>query len=146
MIVHTCVSCLVNNTAIRTISYSSAVMDDLILCSSRLQLILPLQPEHFCLIMLFCELPSNCCWRFQISWLPFSEKAARLSPAFAYLIRHRRCLPGDTETHSGVKRPVFIRVTALMSISAMDHLTHVDRSGVDPRWTSYPGYIVDAAS
>lgn len=72
--VYMCVSCIVNNTAIRTISYSSAVMDDLILCSYGLQLIPPLQPEHFCLIMLFCEPTSNCCWRFQISWLPFSEK------------------------------------------------------------------------
>lgn len=76
----------------------------------------------------------------------FFRKAERLSPAFAYLIRHRRCLPGDTEMQSGVKRPVFICVIALMSISAMDHLTYVDRPGVDPRLTSYPGYIVDAAS
>lgn len=76
----------------------------------------------------------------------FFRKAAHLSPAFAYLTRYRRCLPRDTETQSGVKRPVFICVTALMSISAMDHLTYIDRSGVDPRVTSYPGYIVDAAS
>lgn len=78
--VHMCVNCIVNNTAIRTVSYCSAVMDDLILCSYRLQLILPLQPEHFCLIMLFCELLWNCCRRFQISWLPFSEKQCALLP------------------------------------------------------------------
>lgn len=76
----------------------------------------------------------------------FFRKAARLSPAFASLIWHHRCLPGDTETQSGVKRPVFIRVTAFMSNLAIDHLTQVDRSGIDPRLTSYPGYIVDAAS
>lgn len=141
-----CVNCIVNNTAIRTISYSSAVMDDLILCSYRLAAYSSSAAGTF--------LSDNVVlWAYFELLLAVSNllvavfrKAARLSPAFAYLIWHRPCLLGDTEAQSGVKRPVFICVTALMSISAMDHLTHVDRSGVDPRLTSYTWYIVAAAS